>query len=98
MISLNRPEVMNALNRDILEELKAVMEEMKHDPNVIAVLLTGEGNRAFCSGADLKERRGLSVEQVKYIRALLVSCAVQAANFPKPIVAAANGIAFWRRF
>jgi len=92
-ISLNRPQVMNALNRKLLEELKTVIEKLEQDTSVIAVLLTAEGTRAFCTGADLKERSELSVEQVKSVRALLVSCFNKIANFPKPIIAAVNGMA-----
>lgn len=93
MISLNRPQHMNSLNMKLLQELQAVIEEYQQDPKVIAVLLTAEGSRAFSAGADLKERHGMTVEQVRSVRSVLVHCFAKVAMFPKPIVAVVNGIA-----
>jgi enoyl-CoA hydratase/carnithine racemase len=55
-ITLNRPEVMNAINRQMAQELIAVAAEVTRDPQVTVVILSGAGDRAFCTGLDLKER------------------------------------------
>lgn len=93
VIVLNRPHQLNALNKKLLEELAAVVEELERDPRVIAVVLTGEGERAFCTGADLKERKAMTIVEVIAVRKLLVECFSKIAKFPKPIVAAVNGLA-----
>ncbi|MCR4441476.1 MAG: enoyl-CoA hydratase-related protein [Peptococcaceae bacterium] len=91
VISLNRPRQMNALDKKTLQELKAAVEELEQDRSVVAVLLTAEGDRAFCAGADLKERSSLSVPETKEVRRLLVDCFSKISRFTKPAVAAVNG-------
>lgn len=93
VIVLDRPHQMNALNRKMLEELNAAVQEAASDGNVAAVLLTAEGDRAFCAGADLKERNAMTVPEIKAVRKLLVDCFSRIAGFPKPMVAAVNGLA-----
>lgn len=55
-ITLNRPEVLNAINTQMTEEIIDVCQQITHDPEVRVVILTGAGGRAFCTGLDLKER------------------------------------------
>jgi enoyl-CoA hydratase/carnithine racemase len=55
-ITLNRPEVMNAINRQMAQELIAASAEVTRDPQVTVIVLSGAGDRAFCTGLDLKER------------------------------------------
>ena len=56
-LTIERPEVMNCLSFPTLRRFRLVLEELAQDLSVRAVLLTGAGERAFCAGADLKERR-----------------------------------------
>ncbi|MDR7868661.1 MAG: enoyl-CoA hydratase-related protein [Sporomusaceae bacterium] len=93
VIILNRPHQLNALNKNMIKELSAAVEEAEKDGNVTAVLLTADGNRAFCTGADLKERNAMTVPEIKDVRRLLVDCFSRIARFPKPMVAAVNGLA-----
>jgi dehydration protein DpgD len=55
-ITLNRPEAMNALNTQVREGLRAALEDLRDDPDILAGVLTGAGGRAFSAGMDLKER------------------------------------------
>ena len=54
-ITLNRPEVLNAINTQLGRELRTAAEELKNDRSVRVVIVTGAGDRAFCAGRDLKE-------------------------------------------
>ena len=65
VITLNRPEVYNALNFATLKELMKIVEELTHSKATRAVIITGAGEKAFCSGADLKERRTFTEDQVR---------------------------------
>lgn len=93
VVVLDRPHQLNALNKKMLQELSAAFEEAARDESVIAVLLTAEGSRAFCTGADLKERNAMTVPEVKEVRRLLVECFAGVARFPKPVVAVVDGLA-----
>jgi 2-(1,2-epoxy-1,2-dihydrophenyl)acetyl-CoA isomerase len=92
-ISLNRPEVFNALNTQIKEELLAVFQSLSGDEAVRVVVLTGEGS-AFCSGQDLKE--ALLIREEKYsdiLRKYYHPLILSMQNLPLPIICKLNGIA-----
>ncbi|MFC4076547.1 enoyl-CoA hydratase-related protein [Salinithrix halophila] len=92
-IVLNRPEVYNALNFPLLKELYRVTEELVHSKPTRVVVITGAGEKAFCAGADLKERRSFTDDQVRqYIRAIRETFSA-VARLPKPVIAAVNGVA-----
>jgi enoyl-CoA hydratase len=57
-VTINRPDVLNALNTALLEELLATLSDLGSDPAVGALVLTGEGDRSFIAGADIKEMAG----------------------------------------
>ena len=57
-VTLARPEAANALSRALVADLRAALAELAADAALAAVVLTGAGDKAFCAGADLKERRG----------------------------------------
>jgi enoyl-CoA hydratase/carnithine racemase len=65
VMTLNRPEVMNSFNFALLHALKAKIADIRFDTAIRVVIITGSGDRAFCAGADLKERATLSPIQVK---------------------------------
>ncbi|HKI83018.1 MAG TPA: enoyl-CoA hydratase-related protein, partial [Candidatus Krumholzibacteria bacterium] len=54
-VTINRPKALNALNRETLAELAAVMDELSGDEEVRAIILTGAGEKAFVAGADINE-------------------------------------------
>ena len=93
-LALNRPEVMNALNFDIVRALDRHLEAARFDPEIRVVIVTGAGEKAFCAGADLKERATLSPEQVKGFLYLLRRVFEETEQHPKPVIAAINGVAF----
>jgi enoyl-CoA hydratase/carnithine racemase len=93
-VTLNRPEAMNALSRAVNLRLTEIAAELGADPTLRAVVITGAGERAFCAGADLKERKGVSAADTgPYVDA--ISGAINAwADMPKATIAAINGVAF----
>jgi enoyl-CoA hydratase/carnithine racemase len=93
-LTLNRPEVMNALNFDIVRALDERLQAIRFDPEIRVVVITGAGEKAFCAGADLKERTNLSPEQVKAFLFLLRRVFEEIEQYAKPVVAAINGVAF----
>ncbi|MBW1819483.1 MAG: enoyl-CoA hydratase/isomerase family protein, partial [Deltaproteobacteria bacterium] len=94
LLTLNRPEVMNSFNFALLHALRDQIESLRWDTGVRVIIITGSGDKAFCSGADLKERVTLTPIQVKEyiftIRTLFTS--IEQLN--KPVIAAVNGAAF----
>ena len=93
-VTLDRPQARNALSRQVNLELAELALSLGDDPTVRAVLLTGAGDRAFCAGADLKERKGVSAADSKpYVDA--ISRAIDLwARMAKPTIAVVNGYAF----
>jgi enoyl-CoA hydratase/carnithine racemase len=92
-LTLNRPQVMNSLNFELLLTLKEAVESIRTDPAVRVVIVTGAGDKAFCAGADLKERIKLTPEQVKeYINTIRnLFTTIELLN--KPVIAGVNGVA-----
>lgn len=93
VIAFNRPEAMNALSTQTARDLIAALEELELDDEVFAAVLTAEGDKAFCVGADLKERKTMTKDEMKKQRTLFVKAFTAVAEFPKPLVAAVNGFA-----
>jgi enoyl-CoA hydratase/carnithine racemase len=93
VLTLNRPEVMNSFNFDLLFALRDAITDIRFNPNVRVVIITGTGTRAFCSGADLKERITLTAEEVKKFIYTIRSLFTDIENLNKPVIAAINGVA-----
>src|SRR5581483_10904668 len=70
IVTLNRPERMNALSRALLHEIGAAFEGLAADTSAHVVILTGAGDKAFCAGADLQERHGMSENEVRALLGL----------------------------
>jgi enoyl-CoA hydratase/carnithine racemase len=94
ILTLSRPERMNALSRDMLLALGRLGRELTADPSVRAIVLTGSGDKAFCAGADLKERRDYTDDDVRTQVGLYRTELAALDLSPKPVVAALNGVAF----
>ncbi len=90
---LNRPEVLNAIDNVMGEELGAACDELAADESVWAIILRGAGERAFCAGADLKARRDFSAEQWAAQRALFRGMFKKMRMVPQPMIAAVHGFA-----
>lgn len=92
-ITLNREKSMNSISISLLDELIEAFENIRFDENIRVVIVTGSGEKAFCAGADLKERLTLSEKEVKQFIYKIRTGFNMIANFPKPVIAAVNGIA-----
>lgn len=94
VVTLNRPEVFNCFNFETLLELEAAVEDIRTNPEVRAVIFTGAGEKAFCAGADLKERKTLTDQQVKRNLYKIGEVFTKIDALPQPTIAAINGYAF----
>ncbi|MGG3988784.1 enoyl-CoA hydratase [Bacillus smithii] len=92
IIILNRPEAANALSKQLLSELKQLLQTVKGQNDIQTVIITGSGP-FFCAGADLKERKGMDEEEVKQAVQQIRSIINELENVPQPTIAAINGAA-----
>ncbi|WP_110972630.1 MULTISPECIES: enoyl-CoA hydratase [Pseudomonas] len=90
LITLNRPQALNALNRQIIGELNQALDSLEADANIGCIVLTGSA-KAFAAGADIKEMAELTYPQI-YVDDLFSDCD-RVANRRKPIIAAVSGFA-----
>ncbi len=93
VLTLDRPDRHNALSRQLIEQLGLAARVAASDRSVRAVILTGAGEKAFCAGADLKERQGLTKDQVREIVRLYRTEFGAIDRCSKPVIAALNGVA-----
>ena len=94
LIKINRPDKLNALNNETIEELHQQFEEIDHNNNVKVIIIIGEGDKAFVAGADIKEFSNFSKEQGKKLaKNGQVKLFNLIENFSKPVIAAINGFA-----
>lgn len=94
IVTLSRTDAANALSIQLLNDLQSVLNEVKTDRNIRVAVITGAGEKAFCAGADLKERRGMNEQQVRETVALIRSTINAVEALPQPVIAAINGVAF----
>jgi enoyl-CoA hydratase len=92
VITLNRPNVLNAMNQQLWNEFKAALEEAGSDPDVKALIITGAG-RAFSTGADLKDSKSRTHEDYRRYLEKLQETSRKLIRFEKPTLAAINGYA-----
>jgi len=93
IVTLNRPRYMNALNIETLKEGKKILTEIYFDPEIRVVIITGAGDKAFCAGADLKEREKMSEMEVRHYIKTIKDTLVDIENLSKPVICAINGLA-----
>lgn len=93
VVTLNRPDALNSLSTQMARDVISVMEHLADDIDVWAIMLTGAGDKAFCVGADLKERKDMTKDEMVRQRALFVKAFEAVLYFPKPVIAAINGFA-----
>jgi len=91
-IKLNRPQVLNAMNKQLWLDFQVALEDVKHDPEIKVLIITGEG-RAFSTGADLKDSKDRSIEDYRDYLVELQETSRKIIRFEKPIIAAINGYA-----
>ncbi|MBU3571180.1 enoyl-CoA hydratase/isomerase family protein [Priestia aryabhattai] len=93
-VILNRPESMNAFNYDMLKDLEEVIEEIRIQKDVRVVTFKGAGEKSFSVGADLKERKTLSDQEVKRNIYKIGEVFSKIEQLPQPTIAIINGYAF----
>ena len=95
LVTLNRPKALNALNTQMGRELHELWTRLAAEPGTVrCVVLTGSGERAFCAGADLKERDGMAQADWQSQHELFERGFMALMELPLPVVAAVNGHAF----
>ncbi len=98
LLTLNRPQQLNALNYALIDRLMALLDTIELADEVRAVILTGAGDRAFSAGADIYEfRQSVMQGPTEAVRCFVRRGQAMTARleaFPKPVIAAVNGLAF----
>lgn len=92
-ITINRPDKLNALNKDVFTDLNAALDEIEKNPDIKSVIITGAGTKAFVAGADITEFTGLSKGDAMALAQRGQDVFFRIENCNKPIVAAVNGFA-----
>ena len=93
IITINRPDKLNALNKDVFKDLDEVIDEIYQNREIKSAIITGAGNKAFVAGADISEFLELDASQATELSARGHRVFDKIENSPKPIVAAVNGFA-----
>lgn len=93
VITLNRPHAANALSAEMLRDLQFIVQEIEFNPKIRCVILTGAGEKAFCAGADLKERIKMKQDQVLRSVSFIQRTAALLEALPQPVIATINGSA-----
>jgi enoyl-CoA hydratase len=91
IVTINRPKALNALNSETLKEINCVIDEIEKDEEVLAVVLTGAGEKAFVAGADISEMKDMSTVQARKFGILGNKVFRRLENLEKPVIAALNG-------
>jgi enoyl-CoA hydratase len=92
IIRLNRPHVLNAMNRQLWLDFQSALDDVQSDPAVKVLIITGAG-RAFSTGADLKESKTRTLEEYRAYLEELQEASRKTIHFEKPTIAAINGYA-----
>src|SRR5215472_15265963 len=94
LITLNRPDKLNALSYDLMREVDEALTGYEEDDAIKAVVITGAGERAFSAGADIHEMADLSAEELAERQAHRGEISWHIANYSKPLIGAINGLAY----
>jgi methylglutaconyl-CoA hydratase len=91
--TLNRPDKMNALNKEVFVQMKDLVELLETDSTARVLILTGAGEKAFCVGADLKERQGMNEKDILVRMEFVKNLYLKLERLRIPTIAAINGTA-----
>ena len=92
VLTMNRPEALNALNEQVLRDLDAALDQAAAQDDILVLVLTGAG-RSFVAGADIAQMKDLSPMEAKRFGLFGNGVFLKLENFPKPVIAAVNGFA-----
>ncbi|HXP52235.1 MAG TPA: enoyl-CoA hydratase-related protein [Bacteroidia bacterium] len=93
IITINRPEVLNAINVDVIAELSSAIDIVSVDDNVKVVVITGKGERSFCAGADIRYVANIDPIEAERYASSVHTMLNKIENLEKPVIAAINGYA-----
>jgi enoyl-CoA hydratase len=93
IVTINRPDKMNALNKDVFTDLNGVVDEINNTPGIKSAIITGAGPKAFVAGADITEFSSFNKEQAKALAKRGQDIFLKIEQSTKPIIAAVNGFA-----
>ncbi len=93
VLTINRPDKLNALNNEVMKEIKAAFEHIRENDEVKAVIVTGAGEKAFVAGADITEIHTLDETSGTYFAQVGHDIFTLIEKLPKPVIAAVNGFA-----
>jgi enoyl-CoA hydratase/carnithine racemase len=93
LVTLNRPVAMNSFTTEMAMQFNDVMRKLSAEPETRVIVITGAGSKAFCTGADLKERNGMTSAQWKYQHKIFEEKNRLVRDCPKPVIGAINGYA-----
>ena len=92
-LTINRPEVLNAMNSDVVAHLDAAVQSCIDNDQVGVIILTGAGEKAFVAGADIKKMQSMGPEEALEFGKAGQQMTLTIENSPKPVIAAVNGFA-----
>ncbi|MEO6456081.1 MAG: enoyl-CoA hydratase-related protein [Ginsengibacter sp.] len=92
-ITINRPDKLNAINRQVMSDINAVMDEVYNNKEIRSVIITGAGTKAFVAGADISEFSNLNAAAGMALAKYGQDVFFKIENCPKPVIAAVNGFA-----
>lgn len=93
IITINRPDALNAMNAEVVNELTSAVNEMISNDDVGVIILTGSGEKAFVAGADIKAMQKMDAEEALAFGKAGQAMTLIIENSPKPVIAAVNGFA-----
>jgi 3-hydroxypropionyl-coenzyme A dehydratase len=92
-IKINRPEVLNALNKETMSELSAAIDILGADDKIKVIIITGTGERSFCAGADIRYVLNIDPIEAERYATFIHGLLNKIENLEKPVIAAINGYA-----
>ncbi len=93
IVTIHRPEALNAINREIAVELESCLSECLADPDVGVIILTGSGEKAFIAGADIKKMQSMNRKEAQAFSEAGQKLTLTIERSPKPVLGAVNGFA-----
>ena len=93
ILTINRPDALNAMNPDVIDELKFELQSCIDNDSVGVIILTGSGEKAFIAGADIKKMQTMDIEEALVFAKAGQALTLTIENSPKPVIAAVNGYA-----
>jgi len=92
-ITINRPDKLNAINKQVMDDFDNVMDEVYSNEEIRGIIITSSGNKSFAAGADITEFTGLTQQEAMALAKRGQDVFFKIENCPKPVIAAVNGFA-----